>query len=275
MSILASAGGCIIIHVPADETDARADIQRDFHDEQERGEKAEQDDPSDFFFVGSGYLEQSKSVGVQFGGMDALSPTKERYVGATFAADAAPGSATLGTDLAALGGVQGGFRWHKPERFSHFVGLGGAVLIGGDSKGTQTDAHGNEIEVEDNTEAVAAFYPEAGVHYWLTPRVRLTGSAQYWVTTQGRRHDSAYVGLSLCFLTGEGFKQRWVRDEIDFQRQAAADYQGGMFRELAPGAPRSLEPVPRPLGRPISSPPVRTTMAPPEAIRRPPPHGTR
>ena len=47
--------------------------------------------------------------------------------------------------------------------------------------------------------ALAALYPEAGVHFWANERIRITGSAAYYITTEGRAHDFWFysVGVSL------------------------------------------------------------------------------
>lgn len=54
-----------------------------------------------------------------------------------------------------------GLRLHIPERFSPFVGAG--LLLG---------YHGH-IRPADR-EYLVALHPEAGVHIWITPRIRLT-----------------------------------------------------------------------------------------------------
>lgn len=93
-----------------------------------------------------------------------------------------------------------------PTRVAPFIGAG---LFGGVDIATVINTLGNDDEddedddVEDTkTQFLGAIYPEAGVHVWLTGRTRLSASASYWVTTEGRHDDFWYYGLGLTFSFG-------------------------------------------------------------------------
>ncbi|TWT83474.1 hypothetical protein CA13_49390 [Planctomycetes bacterium CA13] len=100
-------------------------------------------------------------------------------------------------------GVETGIRLQAPTRLAPFVGLG---LFAGyaeetrlaDNDGVDNDDNGwidERGEEEDHfSGALAAVYPEIGVHFWWTPKVRLSVFARELVTTEGRDSDSTYFG---------------------------------------------------------------------------------
>jgi len=107
-----------------------------------------------------------------------------------------------------FGGLNLGFRINVPFRISPFVGLGGfvgynreSVLAEDDFKDNDEDGsvdeRGETKRVLDDT--VGALYPEVGVHLWLSENVRVTGGAAYYITTEGRRDDFWFYGLSIAF----------------------------------------------------------------------------
>ena len=44
-------------------------------------------------------------------------------------------------------------------------------------------------ETESEVTFFNAVYPEIGMHYWVTGSTRLTGSASYFITSDGRDSD--------------------------------------------------------------------------------------
>lgn len=105
------------------------------------------------------------------------------------------------------GGILGA-RVQTPSRLAPFAGVNGYLGYAGsrsaDKDGTDNDGDGDVDEFgEDEVNFVGAIAPELGVHYWLTSRVRLTGSADYRLTSDGRGNDSLFYGVSLAVL-GKG-----------------------------------------------------------------------
>ncbi|MGB7345074.1 MAG: hypothetical protein WBD20_12745 [Pirellulaceae bacterium] len=107
-------------------------------------------------------------------------------------------------------GGETGIRLQTPTRLAPFVGLG---LFAGASS-TRSPAEHDDVDNDDDgsvdedgeTEfdfdgALAAVYPEAGLHFWWTPRVRFSGFGRYMITTEGRRADSTYFGASVAILS--------------------------------------------------------------------------
>ena len=102
------------------------------------------------------------------------------------------------------GGIIGA-RVQTPSRLAPFAGVNGYLGYAGsrsaDKDGADNDGDGDVDEFgEDETNLVGAIAPELGVHYWLTSRVRLTGSADYRLTSDGRGNDSLFYGLSVAVL---------------------------------------------------------------------------
>ncbi len=119
--------------------------------------------------------------------------------------------AALAADDRWTAGVDFGTRAEIPARISPFVGLG--VYTG--YREQQVDAHNDGLDNDDDDridewgeqkseieDAMAAVYPEVGLHAWLTSQWRITGSARYYITTNGRQHDAWVFGVSLGCLFG-------------------------------------------------------------------------
>ncbi len=102
-----------------------------------------------------------------------------------------------------------GTRLQTPTRIAPFVGLG---LFGGysqekvfaeddridnDEDGLVDEPGEVEWELDD---ILLAAYPEVGLHLWLNSHLRLTGSASYYLTTEGRSQDFWFYGVTLSFL---------------------------------------------------------------------------
>jgi hypothetical protein len=119
--------------------------------------------------------------------------------------------ALVGSDAAddIFGGVNAGVRLQVPSRVAPFVGVGGFVgysrertdasddLIDNDDDGS-IDELGEEKTRSDG--GFVSIYPEVGVHVWLNSSTRLTASAAYNITTEGRDHDFWFIGIGLSFL---------------------------------------------------------------------------
>lgn len=110
----------------------------------------------------------------------------------------------------ATGGVTAGARLQSPSRLAPFVGLGAyggftpKMFLNGPNY-IDDDGDG-EIDESDElgNDGVIAIYPEAGVHFWLTPEWRLTGSTSYWVAVDEDLDGFWMWNLSLARLTDPG-----------------------------------------------------------------------
>ncbi len=153
-------------------------------------------------YVAAGAADDPVSVGGEIGGFYYPVSTIEGRVAL---------AGLLGTGARdAFVGLNSGLRVHPPTRIAPFGGVG---LYGGyseyefsvmhdgvDNDGDfQVDEWG---ETETDYGFLGAVYPEIGVHYWVDGRTRLTGSAAYYVTTEGRNHDFWYFGLGVATLPG-------------------------------------------------------------------------
>lgn len=106
----------------------------------------------------------------------------------------------------ALGGLTVGLRLQPPTRVAPFAGVGAVVTWS--ERDASHDGFDNDGDFlidefdEEESNVLTAIYPEVGVHYWLNHRLRLTGSASYFVTSEGRDYDFWYYGLSLSIFGG-------------------------------------------------------------------------
>ena len=130
-------------------------------------------------------------------------------------------------DLLYLGG-NGGVRIGSPTRVAPFVGVG---VFGGVSTyeivrlALEDDEEDPFFEPEPDPDSresdfrlAGAVYPEIGLHIWLTDRVRLTGSAAYYMTTEGRHRDFWLFGFSIGRFTAANFVHN------DFNHDAAINW---------------------------------------------------
>ncbi|MCA9246407.1 MAG: hypothetical protein KDA42_04805 [Planctomycetales bacterium] len=146
------------------------------------------------------------TVGGEIGGFDYPTSYIEHRVGLM----GLLGTATARDEpaAAAIGGLNFGVRVQSPSRIAPFAGVGvfggyGAFDVPADDDGIDNDDDffiDERNEIKESTDFYAAVYPELGVHAWLNSRVRLTGSAGYQVSTEGRDHDGWMVGLSIALL---------------------------------------------------------------------------
>jgi hypothetical protein len=105
-----------------------------------------------------------------------------------------------------------GYRVQPPARLAPFVGAGG--FVGAFHKGSIYDGlwwatHDEDGDSpnwnpgDDGLHPMFAVYPEAGVHYWLNSRTRVTASLSYMVTSEGRDFDYLLIGLGFSRIESE------------------------------------------------------------------------
>ena len=105
-------------------------------------------------------------------------------------------------------GLDLGTRLQAPSRLAPFVGVGTFVGWNGNEVGARNDFIDNDGdgaidelgETKDQDNFLASVYPEVGVHFWLDSKLRMTGSAQYHVTTEGRDSDFWFFGVTFSWL---------------------------------------------------------------------------
>lgn len=134
-------------------------------------------------------------VGLEAGGFHYFNPSTEVRVGA---------KGLINFD-AAYGGVDLGARFQTPTRVAPFLGAG--VFLGsGRRSGLDFDGidnNDNGIIDESNErgkDTLFAVYPEAGVHFWMNSRLRISAVGQYHFAPSGDQEDYGYVGLQLSLL---------------------------------------------------------------------------
>jgi hypothetical protein len=105
-----------------------------------------------------------------------------------------------------FGGLAGGVRAQIPSRLAPFAGLGLQLMIGDRDLPHDGLDNDNDFLVDEADEKreesihYASVYPELGAHFWISPRVRLTGSVSYHITTTGRDDDQWMLGIGLALL---------------------------------------------------------------------------
>ncbi len=93
-------------------------------------------------------------------------------------------------------GLNTGVRVQPPTRLAPFAGVG---AFGGATDFWE-DTENCCPHCEDDIRGIVGVYPELGVHYWLTGRSRVSLSGSYLVTTEGRKDDFWFYGVTLAFL---------------------------------------------------------------------------
>ncbi len=128
------------------------------------------------------------NLGGEIGGFHYLSPCIEGRVGLQgLASTNARGF---------FGGLNTGVRLQSPTRLAPFAGVGGFAGVTDFWEDTENCCP----HCRSDTRGIAGVYPELGLHYWLNGRSRLSLSGNYLVTTEGRRDDFWYYGVTLAFL---------------------------------------------------------------------------
>lgn len=92
-------------------------------------------------------------------------------------------------------GLEVGLRVQSPSRLAPFAGVGGYAgwMDGQDEEGP--------FFIEELSGEIGAIYPEVGVHFWATSKLRLTGSAKYYVTSKDNHSEFMLYGLTLSLLS--------------------------------------------------------------------------
>lgn len=151
-------------------------------------------------YFGAAGADEPTAGGIEFGTLHFPGPTTESRIGLKGLLGTGADDWFLGADL--------GLRVQSPSRIAPFAGLG--TFAGGNARPVlaiddhvDNDGDGSVDERGEYRTAadfMASVYPELGVHFWLNGGTRLTASAQYHLTTDGRDSDFWFIGLSLSFL---------------------------------------------------------------------------
>lgn len=151
-------------------------------------------------YVGFSAADDPPSAGAEFGVFTYPDPSLELRGGLKGLMGTGAQDWFVGLDL--------GARVQSPSRLAPFAGVG--TFIGGNARefdargdGQDNDGDGSidELgETDTRSEFFASVYPELGVHFWVNSRLRMTGSAQYHITTEGRDSDFIFFGVSFSWL---------------------------------------------------------------------------
>lgn len=93
-----------------------------------------------------------------------------------------------------------------------YLGAGNGVAATNDGRDNDDDGFIDEFGEERN-ENVLSVYPEAGLHFWMNSKMRLSLLAQYHVTPQSDVNDFGYIGIQWSVLDGLG--GLWNGDSTD------------------------------------------------------------
>ena len=151
-------------------------------------------------YFGAAGADEPTSAGIELGLFQYLGPAVESRIGLKGLAGTGAREWYAGVDL--------GLRTQSPSRLAPFAGIGTFVGGNGNHVAAEDDHLDNDDdgsvdergEVRDDPHFMASVYPELGVHWWLNSSTRLTTSAQYHLTTDGRDSDFWFIGFSLSFL---------------------------------------------------------------------------
>src|SRR5690606_4043381 len=103
-----------------------------------------------------------------------------------------------------------GARLQSPSRLAPFVGMGtyagtSPKMFENGPNFIDDDGDGQIDEPDEfGEDGVLAVYPEAGVHFWLTPGWRLTGSASYWTALTEKADGFWMWNISLARMAHPG-----------------------------------------------------------------------
>lgn len=119
-------------------------------------------------------------------------------------------------------GLDLGLRVQAPSRLAPFAGIG--TYLGGNSRRVlAVDDHidnDDDGSVDERGETkgdpnfIASIYPEIGAHFWMNSSTRVTASAQYHLTTEGRDADFWFFGLTFAFLGDSEEYERPAGDSV-------------------------------------------------------------
>lgn len=160
-------------------------------------------------YLGAAGSDDPFTAGSEIGLFSYIKPTLETRAGLK-------GLIGTGADDWFLGG-DFGLRVQSPSRVAPFLGVG--TYLGGNRR--------NELAIDDHVDNdsdgaidergeykgvysyMASVYPELGVHFWLNGQTRLSTSAQYHLTTEGRADDFWFIGVSLSILGDAPAQEEW------------------------------------------------------------------
>jgi len=152
------------------------------------------------YYVGGAGADEPTAGGLEVGRFQYLGPAIESRVGLKGLVGTGAEDWFAGIDL--------GVRTQSPSRLAPFAGVG--TYVGANSRqvsarddGIDNDDDGSideRGETKSDPNFLASVYPELGAHFWLNSSTRLTASAQYHLTTEGRDSDFWFIGFSLSFL---------------------------------------------------------------------------
>jgi len=152
---------------------------------------------------------------------------------------------TDGEEVTAGGGLKGGLRVLMPTRLTPFVGVNAQVGYSEwDTSHNGRDDDGNGL-IDEFGEDECLFHvglqPEAGLHYWLTSRLRLSAVAGYQVVTDthGTHFDSWSYGLQFGLL----FPPRPSQRKTSFSDEEMAGFLDSMAGDSL--TPQRLPPIDR------------------------------
>lgn len=109
-----------------------------------------------------------------------------------------------------LGAVDLGLRIQPPSRLAPFLGVGtfhgvSRRLSPANRDGRDNDDDGFIDEYGERKTSIdgwlSAVYPEAGTHFWINGRCRLTAYGRYLLTSEGRDSDEWLIGTQLAVFT--------------------------------------------------------------------------
>lgn len=153
------------------------------------------------FYAGAAGQTDPGAAGAELGAFHYFREDTEGRASLAWLANSASDDSFLGVNM--------GARVQTPSRVAPFAGLGlyggySEVTEAADADGIDNDGNGfiDEFGEEDSTidGTLGAIYPEVGVHFWLVPNMRLTASASYYMTTEGRDHDFWMYGVNVGLL---------------------------------------------------------------------------
>jgi hypothetical protein len=140
-------------------------------------------------------------------------------------------------------GPEVGMRIQTPTRVAPFAGVGGFLGLNRFDEKAENDRVDNDDdgrvdefgEEKENFKAFTAIYPEVGIHAWLTGSTRLTASARYYVTEEGRDDDFWFIGFSVSKLLGPVKNDNgrvWTDEEMPYAEPVEVQSTDGTLQAV-------------------------------------------
>jgi len=96
----------------------------------------------------------------------------------------------LAGDTAILAaGLDAGVRAQLPTRVAPFVGAGATLAASPFASDDDDDFNSGTLDDDDDGGAYLALYPEAGIHFWLNSRLRLSAISRYYIAGSSADND--------------------------------------------------------------------------------------